>query len=219
MATIYEIHPQNPQDRLVNQVVNVLNLEGVIAYPTSSGYALGCRLDNLEGVARIRSIRKLEEKQDFTLMCSSISQASKFAKIDNSNFKLLKNLDVDKFTFLLKTMPELPKKTQSKRGTVGIRIAYSKALQRILETLDEPILSTSLLVPNEDGIEKGHRIHQGFSRGLDLISFSTAHDVQNAIGSQIEAIINSGEVHSIPTTVVDLSNGDVEIIRQGSGEL
>jgi tRNA threonylcarbamoyl adenosine modification protein (Sua5/YciO/YrdC/YwlC family) len=236
MARIIQIHPQSPQPRLVQQVVDLLKLSnsgghsnfeqtGVIAYPTSSGYALGCALSNLKGAEKIRQIRDLQEKQDFTLMCKDISQASTYAKIDDKRFRLIKSLENGKFTFLLPAKPELPRKTNSKRGTVGIRITAENAVAEILDLLEEPILSTSLLVPNKDGVEHGHQIHHGFSKGLELQSFSNAWEINEAIGNLIDVIVelvdDSGdfELNTNPTTVLDLTDDEYEIVRQGSGEI
>lgn len=233
MAKIIRINQINPQERLLVQVVSILKMQGsrpgidtfgVIAYPTSSGYALGCMLTNQKGVERIRQIRRLEEKQDFTLMCADISQATSYAKIDDRRFKFIKSLNAEGFTFLLPASPSSPKKTQSKRGTVGIRITTSPVVQGILTTLDEPILSTSLLIPNEDGVSKGHQIHQGFSRGLELKAFNAAWQIEDAIGNLVDGIIEledscgeSIDAETDPTTVLDLTESEYDIIRQGKG--
>ncbi|MDR1861518.1 MAG: threonylcarbamoyl-AMP synthase [Candidatus Ancillula sp.] len=214
---LVEIHPDNPQARQVLQVVELLSKDGVVAYPTSSGYALGCKLSSLRGVEKIRKIRHLEEKQDFTLMCPSIAVASRYARIDNSTFTFIKSVDAGKFTFLLTATPELPKKTGSKRKTVGIRIATQQVLVSIIDELGEPLLSTSLLEPLEEDVKKGQKIHTGWSRGLNVQSFSSALDVKDALGEQIDAVVDSGDVENTPTTVVDLNGGEFAVIRQGSG--
>ncbi|MDR2508708.1 MAG: threonylcarbamoyl-AMP synthase [Candidatus Ancillula sp.] len=213
-----ELHPVSPQPRLVDVVVDALRAKAVIAYPTSSGYALGCSLTNQDGVERIRRIRRLDAKQDFTLMCASISDASNYAKIDNSVFTMLKRLDTEKYTFLLKATNELSKKIHSKRGTIGIRLASSPAITAVLETLGEPILSTSLLVPTGDSPSSA-RVHEGFTRGLEVESFSTAYDVEEALGGVIDVVVDLGEsTDTEPTTVLDLVGDEPVLIRQGQGE-
>lgn len=220
MVSRIELHPVSPQTRLVDAVVEALRAKAVVAYPTSSGYALGCSLNNQDGVERIRRIRRLEAKQDFTLMCASISDASSYAKIDNTTFTLLKRLDTEKYTFLLRATNELSKKIHSKRGTIGIRLASSSAIVSVLEGLGEPVLSTSLLLPSDDDAATGKRVHEGFSRdALDLVSFSSAYEVEEALGSVIDMVIDLGEdTPTDPTTVLDLSNGEPEIVRKGQGE-
>ena len=153
-------------------------------------------------------------------MCASISDASSYAKIDNTTFTLLKRLDTEKYTFLLRATNELSKKIHSKRGTIGIRLASSSAIVSVLEGLGEPVLSTSLLLPSDDDAATGKRVHEGFSRdALDLVSFSSAYEVEEALGSVIDMVIDLGEdTPTDPTTVLDLSNGEPEIVRKGQGE-
>jgi tRNA threonylcarbamoyl adenosine modification protein (Sua5/YciO/YrdC/YwlC family) len=205
MVKLVNIHPDNPQARLVTQVVEVLRSGGVIAYPTSSGYALGCRMSNYDGLALIRKIRSLSEKHDFTLMCSSISQASQYAKVDNSDFQLIKRLNAGQFTFILRALTALPKKAHSKRSTVGIRIASHQFVRDLLDELAEPILSTSLILPDE------------YTGESNLLCDSWA--VQESVGQLVDMIIDVGELNSNPTTILDLSNGELEILREGQGKL
>lgn len=219
MSDFIQIHPDDPQERLVKKVVADLKSNAIMAYPTTSGYALGCALGNNDGIERIRKIRDLQEKQDFSLMCSSISQASTYARIDNSIFQTIKNLDRGKYTFLLKSLPDLPRKTQSKRRTVGIRIASKVAIANILEELGEPILSTSLLMPNDDDSKHGYKVHHGWSKGLDLLVFNDVELVKDAVGNLVDIVIESGEAGTEPTTVVDLSDSYPFLVRLGSGEI
>lgn len=218
MAQLIDIHPQTPQIRLVDKVANALSKGEIMAYPTTSGYALGCMLGNAEGLERIRKIRDLQEKQDWTLMCSSISQAAKFAKIDNDAFRTLRSLENGKYTFILKALPELSRRAQSKRGTIGVRIAQKQSIIDILETLDCPILSTSLLMPNDDDIAQGHQVHKGWSKGLELEAFYESYMVMDALDSLVDIVIESGEISNSPTTVVDLSGNEPNVIRIGEGE-
>ncbi|MDR0951002.1 MAG: threonylcarbamoyl-AMP synthase [Candidatus Ancillula sp.] len=218
---LIEIHPVDPQERLVSKVVEQLNSGAVIAYPTSSGYALGCKIDDTNAIERIRTIRDLQEKQDWTLMTASISQASQYAKIGNREFKFLKSVDPAGFTFIFKTMPELPKKTNSKRGTVGIRIAANKVTQSILEELGEPIISTSLLLPTEEEKDKGQKYHKSYASDANMLSFTNGFDVQQALDKRIELVIGAGEVPANSTTILDLTEysqtGEYVVLRQGLG--
>jgi tRNA threonylcarbamoyl adenosine modification protein (Sua5/YciO/YrdC/YwlC family) len=201
------VHPDNPQPRLVLQVAREIEAGGVVAYPTSSGYALGCRIGDAEAVERIRAIRGIDDKHNFTLMCASIAQASDYAKLDNNAFKLVKRADPGKFTFILRALPELPKKLHSKRVTVGVRLASFPFVEALLEELGEPILSTSLLVRAED------------AESDDAKVFSDPWEVKEQLGHQLDMVVDAGEILDNPTTVVDLSEGGVEIIRQGQGDL
>ncbi|MDR1448013.1 MAG: threonylcarbamoyl-AMP synthase [Candidatus Ancillula sp.] len=207
MSKIIEVHPENPQARVIHSVVNVLGGLGVIAYPTSSGYALGCAMRSSAGQARIRSIRKLEKKHNFTLMCSSISQASEYVKIDNANYRLMKRADSGKFTFILKCLKSLPAQTHSKRSTIGVRVASYKFVRDLLDEFGEPILSTSLILPVDDD----------FNHEEDRV-LSSSYAVEDKIGNLVDLIIDAGQLSALWTTILDLTGDEPEILREGQGE-
>ena len=199
MAQLLIIHPQNPQMRLIKQVVDVLNEGGVIAYPTDSGYALGTMLGNKEGLARIKKIRNLSKHHDFTLMMRDLSHISEYAKLDNNTFRLLKKVLPGAYTFILEGTRDVPKRLlHPKKKTIGLRISTHGVVQAILEVLDDPLMSVSLIL-------------EGFD-------FYDIEDVREVLNKQVEIIIDDGYCPPEPTTVIDLSAGKVEVIRQGAGD-
>jgi tRNA threonylcarbamoyl adenosine modification protein (Sua5/YciO/YrdC/YwlC family) len=205
---IVEVHPENPQSRIVRSVVDILSNRGVIAYPTSSGYALGCAMRNGDGVQKIRSIRKLEKKHNFTLMCASISQASEYVKIDNANYRLIKRTNPGEFTFILSAFNNLPNSAVSRRSTIGVRIASHQFVRDLLTEFGEPILSTSLILPTAvDDFE-----------GDEAQVLSNSTDVENALRGGVDLIIDAGDLSAEATTILDLTGDEPEILRQGQGE-
>jgi len=199
MAQLLIIHPQNPQMRLIKQVVDVLNEGGVIAYPTDSGYALGTMLGNKEGLARIKKIRNLSKHHDFTLMMRDLSHISEYAKLDNNTFRLLKKVLPGAYTFILEGTRDVPKRLlHPKKKTIGLRISTHGVVQAILEVLDDPLMSVSLIL-------------EGFD-------FYDIEDVREVLNKQVEIIIDDGYCPPEPTTVIDLSADKVEVIRQGAGD-
>jgi tRNA threonylcarbamoyl adenosine modification protein (Sua5/YciO/YrdC/YwlC family) len=199
MAKLIKIHQQNPQQRLVKQVVDRLNSGAVIAYPTDSGYALGTALGNKNGLDRIRKIRHLSKRHDFTLMMRDLSHISEYAKLDNNAFRLLKKILPGAYTFILEGARDVPKRLlHEKKKTIGLRISNHGVVQALLTQLDEPLMSVSLII---DGYE-----------------FYDIDDVRDAVESQVDVIIDDGYCPPEPTTVIDLSGGGIEIIRFGAGD-
>lgn len=199
MAILLAIHPKNPQARLVKQVVDVLNAGGVIVYPTDSGYALGTALGNKNGLDRIRQIRNLSKRHDFTLMMRDFSHIGGYAKLDNNTFRLLKKILPGAYTFILEGSRDVPKRLlHQKKKTIGLRISTHSIVQAILDELGEPLMSVSLI--------------------LNELDFYDINDVREVIDSQVDVIIDDGYCPPEPTTVIDLSAGDVRIIRQGAGD-
>ena len=199
MAKLIKIHQQNPQQRLVKQVVDRLNSGAVIAYPTDSGYALGTALGNKNGLDRIRKIRHLSKRHDFTLMMRDLSHISEYAKLDNNAFRLLKKILPGAYTFILEGARDVPKRLlHEKKKTIGLRISNHGVVQALLTQLDEPLMSVSLII---DGYE-----------------FYDIDDVRDAVESQVDVIIDDGYCPPEPTTVIDLSGDSVKIIRQGAGD-
>ncbi len=200
MAKLLEIHPQNPQARLLKQVVDVLNTGGVIAYPTDSGYALGTALGNKDGLERIKKIRNLSKHHDFTLMMRNLSHIGEYAKLDNNAFRLLKKILPGAYTFILQGTSDVPKRLlHPKKKTIGLRIPAHSVVQAILELLDTPLMSVSLI--------------------LEGYEFYDINDVREALENKVDIIIDGGYCPPEPTTVIDLSSGDIDIIRQGAGSV
>lgn len=202
MPQRWQIHPDNPQQRLLLQATQCLQKGGVVAYPTDSGYALGCCLDSKEAVERIRRIRALSETHHFTLVCKDLSHLSQYAQVDNRVFRMLKSMTPGAFTIILPATKDVPKRLwHPKRSTIGLRVPDYKVVQALLDELAGPLLSVSLIMPDED---------------WPLVDADT---IEERIGTQIDGIIDSGWVGHEPTTVVDLTSGEAEIIRQGAGKL
>jgi tRNA threonylcarbamoyl adenosine modification protein (Sua5/YciO/YrdC/YwlC family) len=199
MAKLFEIHPQNPQQRLVRQVVDELHKGSVIVYPTDSGYALGTALGNKNGLERIRQIRQLSKRHDFTLMMRDLSHIGEYAKLDNNAFRLLKKILPGAYTFILEGTHDVPKRLlHEKKKTIGLRISHHGVVQALLDELNEPMMSVSLIL-------EGHE-------------FYDIDDVRDAVESRVDVIIDDGYCPPEPTTVIDLSGDGIEIIRQGAGD-
>ncbi|RPE03190.1 threonylcarbamoyl-AMP synthase [Candidatus Pantoea deserta] len=201
MSQLFHIHPDNPQPRLISQAVDYLNKGGVIVYPTDSGYALGCRLEEKNALERICRIRQLDGNHNFTLMCRDLSEISNYSQVDNSAFRLLKNNTPGSYTFILKATKEVPRRLMNdKRKTIGLRVPSNPIALALLEALNEPMMSTSLILPGNDFTE------------------SDPEDIQHSIGKQVDLIIDGGTLGQQPTTVVDLTSDAPVIAREGSGD-
>lgn len=199
MSAIFEIHPQNPQQRLIDKVVNELHAGAVISYPTDSGYALGTMLGNKNGLERIRRIRNLSKRHDFTLMMRDLSHIGEYAKLDNNAFRLLKKVLPGAYTFILEGTRDVPKRLlHPNKKTIGLRVSHHGVVQSLLASLGEPLMSVSLII---EGCE-----------------FYDIDDVRDAVGNQVDIIIDDGYCPPEPTTVINLSGSNVEIIRQGAGD-
>jgi tRNA threonylcarbamoyl adenosine modification protein (Sua5/YciO/YrdC/YwlC family) len=202
MAQYFKIHPDNPQKRLVDRAAAILRQRGVIVYPTDSCYALGCLLEDKESVQRIRRIRNLEEGHLFTIICRDLSGLGTLAKLDNSAFRFIKRYTPGPYTFILKASSEVPKKLQNpKRRTIGLRVPDNRICQELLETLGEPMLSTSLILP-------GNKLPE-----------ADPENIETELGKLIDLIVDGGVVGVDVTTVIDLSDGDPVIMREGKGKL
>lgn len=200
MAKLLKIHPQNPQNRLIAQVVDELNTGGVVVYPTDSGYALGTAIGHKAGLGRIRRIRNLSKRHDFTLMMRDLSHIGEYAKLDNNAFRLLKKVLPGAYTFILQGTSDVPKRLlHPKKKTIGLRISTHGVVQAILEMLDAPLMSVSLILKEHE--------------------FYDIYDVREVLESKVDVIIDGGYCPPEPTTVIDLSSGGIEIIRQGAGDI
>jgi tRNA threonylcarbamoyl adenosine modification protein (Sua5/YciO/YrdC/YwlC family) len=201
MARYFDLHPDNPQPRSITQVVELIRGGGLIAYPTDSCYAFGCQLGNREGLARIRDLRKLDDKHHFTLMCSDFAQLGQFVKVSNAVFRQVKASTPGSYTFILPATKEVPRQLlHPKKQTVGVRIPRHTVTQALLAALGEPLLSSTFLLPGEEEpLTQGWEIKDRFDHLLD-------------------AVIDAGDCGTEPTTVIDLSGDEPEILRRGAGD-
>lgn len=201
MAKYFDVHPDNPQPRSISQVADSVRSGSLIAYPTDSCYALGCRLGSRDGIDRIRSIRKLDDRHHFTLMCQDFAQLGQFVRIDNDVFRALKASTPGSYTFILPATREVPRVLQHpKKKTVGVRIPDHVVTQALLAELGEPLLSSTLLLPDED-----EPMTQGW-------------EIKDRLDHVLDAVVDSGDCGTEPTTVVDFSSGEAEIVRRGAGD-
>lgn len=201
MSQFFYIHPENPQARLINQAVGILQKGGVIVYPTDSGYALGCMMGDKHAMDRIVAIRKLPEGHNFTLVCSDLSELSTYATVSNIAYRLIKNNTPGRYTFILTATKELPRRLMtSKRKTIGLRVPDNKIALDLLSALGEPILSCSLMLPNEEHTTQ-----------------SDPEEIRDRLEHQVDLIIHGGYLGQEPTTVVDLTEESQVILREGSG--
>ena len=201
MSQFFYIHPDNPQARLIKQAVEIIKKGEVIVYPTDSGYSIGCQMDNKQALERLCQIRGLDKSHNFTLMCRDVSELSDYARVDNISFRLLKNNTPGPYTFVFKATKEVPKRLQNpKQKTIGIRVPDNAIALAILEELGEPLMSTTLILPNAD------------------IAESDPDEIRDKIEKRVGLIVHGGFLGEQPTTVVDLSEGEINIIRYGSGD-
>lgn len=202
MNQFLKIHPENPQLHLIRLAANMLIKEGVIVYPTDSAYALGCQLGNKKGLQRIRQIRQLKDQHCLTLLCRDISEMALFAQLENPIFRLIKANTPGPYTFLLPITSHVPRYLiNSKRKTIGIRIPDNKIVHALLEMIDQPLVSTTLILPDTD---------------LPLIEPEAISDI---LGKHVDLVIDGGFCGLEPTTVIDLSSNTPEIVRCGKGDI
>jgi tRNA threonylcarbamoyl adenosine modification protein (Sua5/YciO/YrdC/YwlC family) len=200
VARYFDIHPVNPQTRLIDQVVAILRDDGVIAYPTDSGYALGIQLGNRAGLDRMRAIRHLDDKHHFTLVCHDFAQLGPLVHIDNSLFRTVKSATPGPYTFILPATSEVPRRLMApKKRSVGVRIPDHVLVQALLEALGEPLISTTLLLPGQ------------------IEPMTEGWLIKDELDQLLDAVIED-EAGSLPTTVVDFTSGLPEISRYGAGD-
>ncbi|WP_030815860.1 L-threonylcarbamoyladenylate synthase [Streptomyces sp. NRRL F-2799] len=201
MAKYFDVHPDNPQPRAVAQIADAVRSGSLIAYPTDSCYALGCKLGSKDGMERIRAIRKLDDRHHFTLMCQNFAQLGQFVRIDNDVFRAVKAATPGSYTFILPATREVPRMLlHPKKRTVGVRIPDHVATQALLAELGEPLVSSTLLLPDEE-----EPLTQGW-------------EIKDRLDHVVDAVVDSGECGTEPTTVVDFSSGEAEIVRVGAGD-
>lgn len=202
MSQFFYIHPDNPQQRLINQAVDIVRKGGVIVYPTDSGYALGCKIEDKGAMERICRIRHLPDGHNFTLMCRDLSELSTYSYVDNVAFRLMKNNTPGNYTFILKGTKEVPRRLlQEKRKTIGLRVPSNPIALALLDTLGEPMLSTSLMLPGSDFTE------------------SDPEEIKDRLEKQVDLIIHGGYLGQQPTTVIDLTNDSPVVLREGVGDV
>lgn len=202
MSQFFQIHPETPQDRLVKQVVEAIQSGKVVIYPTDSGYAIGCGLGEKKALESIRSVRRLDDKHNFTLMCRDLSDISTYAKVENAQYRLLKMLTPGAYTFILHATKEVPKRLMHpKRKTIGIRIPDNNITMAILETLGEPMMSVSLIMPGDDMV------------------MTDPYEIRDLLSNQVDMIIDGGFCGYEPTSVVELFDENPLVKRVGAGDV
>lgn len=202
MSQFFQIHPDDPQPRLIRQAVEVLREGGVIAYPTDSAYALGCRLEDKKAADRIRAIRRVDADHHFTLMCRDLSEIGTYAQVDNTAYRLLKAFTPGPYTFILRATREVPRRlVHPKRKSVGLRVPGNPIAQALLAELDEPLMSVTLILPGED---------------MPMVD---PREIRETLEHQVDAIIDGGFCGLEPTTVVDLREGTPQVLREGRGDI
>ncbi len=202
MSQFFYIHPENPQPRLIKQSVELLMQGGIIVYPTDSGYALGCKLENKPAMERICRIRQLPANHHFTLVCRDLSEVSSYAYVNNITFRLMKNNTPGNYTFILKATKEVPRRLMNeKRKTIGLRVPSNPIALALLEQLNEPLMSTTLMLPEEEQ------------------AYSDPDEIREHLEKQVDLIIHGGFLSQEPTTVIDLTEDSPVIIRVGKGDI
>ena len=202
MSQFFQIHPDNPNHRLIRQAAEIVRGGGIIVYPTDSSYALGCHLDDKKAVTRIRQIRQLDEQHHMTLMCRDLSEISKYARVDNVKFRLLKSNTPGNYTFILEATKEVPRRLQHpKRSTIGVRIPDHPVALALLEELGEPILSSTLVLPDVDE------------------PLNEPEHIRDLLEKQVDLVIDGGAIGLDLTTVIDLTGDAPVLLRRGKGDV
>jgi len=201
MARYFDVHPDNPQPRSIQQIADIVRDGGLIAYPTDSCFALGCALGNAEGLERIRAIRHLDARHHFTLVCKDFSQLGHFVTVSNAMFRAVKASTPGSYTFILPATKEVPRRlAHPKKHTVGVRIPDHVVTQALLAELGEPLLSSTLLLPG------------------DVEPLTAGWEIKERLDHLVDAVVDSGDCGMDPTTVIDLSGAEPEIARVGAGD-
>ncbi|MEP5766335.1 MAG: L-threonylcarbamoyladenylate synthase [Halieaceae bacterium] len=202
MSQFFQVHPVNPQKRLVNQAVDIVRAGGVIAYPTDSAYALGCHIGDKNALDRIRRIRRLDNNHNFTLVCRDLSELASYARVDNAAYRLLRNNTPGPYTFILEATSEVPRRLKHpKRKTIGLRVPDNIIALELLAGLGEPLMSVTLIMPDDE---------------YPLID---PYDIRQLLEHEVDLVIDGGYCGMEPTTVIDLSSGVPELVRSGKGEV
>ena len=201
MSQFFYIHPENPQARLIKQACELIYKGAVVVYPTDSGYSIGCHMNDKAALEQVCRVRQIGKDHNFTLMCRDMSELSEYAKVDNTSFRMIKNNTPGPYTFILKATKEVPKRLQNpKRRTIGIRVPNNKIALALLEELGEPLMSSTLILPGA------------------LVAESNPDDIRDELEKQVGLIIHGGFLGEQPTTVIDMSENENIIVREGSGD-
>jgi tRNA threonylcarbamoyl adenosine modification protein (Sua5/YciO/YrdC/YwlC family) len=201
MSQFFYVHPDNPQGRLMKQATAIIQQGGVVVYPTDSGYALGCHIGDKKALERICKIRDIDKNHNFTLVCRDLSELSEYTRVDNSAYRLLKSNTPGPYTFIFKGSKEVPKRLLNpKKKTIGIRVPDNAIAQALLAELQEPIMSTTLIMPGKEHAE-----------------YDPEH-IRDILEHEVDLIINGGHLGEHPTTVVDFSDDEARVIRVGEGD-
>jgi len=201
MSQFFEVHPQNPQPRLLKQAAQILHDGGVVAVPTDSSYALVCHLDDKAAVEQLRRIRQVDDKHHLTLLCRDLSELASYARVDNRQYRILKLGTPGPYTFILEATKEVPRRvSHPSRRTIGLRVPDHKALQELLAVFGQPLIGTTLIPPGETE------------------PLNDAHEIRERLQKQVQAVLDAGACPMAPTTVVDLSGDEPLLMRHGRGD-
>ena len=202
MSQFFQIHPDDPQVRLIAQSVDIIRRGGVVVYPTDSGYALGCGLGNEKALETIRRIRQLDDKHNFTLICRDLSELGTYARVENSAYRLIKNHTPGPYTFILKATSEVPKRLMHpKRRTIGLRVPDNNIALALLEGLNEPMMSVSMMLPGDDG------------------PMTDPYDIRQTLEHELDLVIDGGFCGMEPTSIIDMSEDRPVVLRRGQGDV
>ncbi|MGK0500312.1 MAG: tRNA threonylcarbamoyl adenosine modification protein (Sua5/YciO/YrdC/YwlC family) [Oceanicoccus sp.] len=202
MSQFFQIHPDNPQQRLIGQAVDIIRKGGVVVYPTDSGYALGCHLGDKRAMERIRRIRRLDEKHNFTLICRDLSELGSYARVDNSAYRLIKNHTPGPYTFILKATSEVPKRLMHpRRKTIGLRVPENNITLALLAGLNEPMMSVTMMLPGETA------------------PLTDPYDIRQTLEHEVDLVIDGGFCGMEPTSVIDWVEDSPVIVRRGQGDV
>lgn len=202
MSQFFQIHPDNPQLRLIRSAVEIIRQGGVVVYPTDSSYALGCHIGDKNAMERIRTIRKLDVKHNFTLVCRDLSEIALYAKIENQHYRMLKNLTPGPYTFIHKATKQVPRRLQHpKKKTIGIRVPENPIAQALLAELDEPMMSSTLILPGEE------------------LPLTDPYEMRDILSHQVDLVIDGGYCGMEDSTVVDMEGDTPIVVRAGKGDI
>ena len=201
MSQFFQVHPDNPQSRLIKQAVEIIHRGGVIAYPTDSAYALGCHLGDKAALERIRRIRKLDDNHNFTLVCRDLSELGTYARVDNTAFRLIRAHTPGPYTFILRATDEVPRRLMHpKRRTIGLRVPENRIALALLEALGEPLMSVTLILPGDE------------------LPLTDPYEIRERLEHEVDVVIDGGSCSAEATTVIDLAEEAPVILRQGRGD-
>jgi tRNA threonylcarbamoyl adenosine modification protein (Sua5/YciO/YrdC/YwlC family) len=201
VAQYFSVHPDNPQARLIRAAVDIIRDGGVIAYPTDSCYALGCHIGDKAAMERLRRIRDVDERHHLTLMCRNLSEVGQFAKVDNLQFRLMRANTPGSYTFILRATRDVPRRLLHPRHTIGVRIPGNSVAMALLEALDEPLLSSTLILPDHG------------------VALNDAAEIRRHLEHQLDLVIDAGPCDGQVTTVIDLSTETPRLVREGKGDI